>query len=85
MTPKEKIETLEEAAEKYTDGNHLEFAYIQEIPAFKAGAKWQQERMYSEEEAGKLVYNIIGKYGKHYDIMFDGAKLNELFEEFKKK
>ena len=50
-----KQETLEEAAEKYTDGNHLEFAYIQEIPAFKAGAKWQQERMYSEEDM-KLAF-----------------------------
>ena len=37
-----KQETLEEAALKYSDGNTLEFAYMQEIPAFKAGAKWQQ-------------------------------------------
>ena len=47
--------------------------------------KWQQERSYSEEEAGELVYNIIGEYGKNYGIMIDGAKLNELFEQFKKK
>lgn len=40
---------------------------------------------YSEEEAGELVYNIIGEYGKHYGIMIDGAKLNELFEQIKKK
>ena len=45
----------------------------------------RQERMYSEEEAGELVYNIIGEYGKNYGIMIDGAKLNELFEQFKKK
>lgn len=43
-----KQETLEEAAEKYADNNTLEFAYMQEIPAFKAGAKWQQEKSYSE-------------------------------------
>jgi hypothetical protein len=48
-------------------------------------AKWQQERMYSEEEVGELVYNIIGEYAKHYDIMIDGAKLNELFKKLKKK
>lgn len=42
-------------------------------------------RTYSEEEVGELVYNIIGEYGKHYGIMIDGAKLNELFEQFKKK
>jgi len=45
----------------------------------------KQERIYSEQEAGELVYNIIGQYAKHYDIMIDGAKLNELFEQFKKK
>jgi hypothetical protein len=44
---------------------------------------WQ--RSYSEEEVGELVYNIIGEYAKHYDIMIDGTKLNELFEIFKKK
>ena len=49
------------------------------------GAKWQEQRMYSEEEAGELVYTIIGQYARHYGIMIDGAKLNELFEEFKKK
>jgi hypothetical protein len=51
-------------------------------------AKWQQEqdkKLYSEEEAGELVYNIIGEYAKHYDIMIDGDKLNDLFEQFKKK
>ena len=44
----------------------------------------KQERMYSEEEAGELVYNIIGEYGKNYGILIGGAKLNELFEQFKK-
>lgn len=52
---------------------------------FTAGYKLAQERMYNEEEAGELVYNIIGEYAKHYSIMIDGAKLNELFEQFKKK
>ena len=45
----------------------------------------QQERMYSEEEVGELLYNVIGEYGKHYGIMIDGKMLNDLFEEFKKK
>jgi hypothetical protein len=55
---------------------------------FKNGAKWQAEQdknKYSEEEVGELVYNIIGEYGKHYGIMIDGTKLNDLFEQFKKK
>jgi hypothetical protein len=44
-----------------------------------------KQRMYSEEEVGEIVYNIIGQYGKHYGIMIDGNKLNELFKHFKKK
>ena len=34
---------LEMAAEQYTAGNSLEYAYMQEIPAFKAGAEWQEK------------------------------------------
>ena len=51
----------------------------------KIGAKWQSERMYSEEEVGELLYNAIGEYGKHYGVMIDGKMLNDLFEQFKKK
>ena len=80
-----KKETLEEVAEKIADNF--------EEPNFKAGviygviegAKWQAERMYSEEEVGELLYNVIGEYGKHYGIMIDGKMLNDLFEQFKKK
>ena len=91
----ESIQILKEAKEQATEQKKLEeFAlkYADEnawntltIESFKAGAKWQKERSYSQEEAGELVYNIIGQYGKHYGIMIDGAKLNELFEQFKKK
>ena len=69
-----KQETLEEAVNNFKKTD----VYINEI-------KQAQERMYSEEEVGELVYNIIGEYAKHYGIMIDGAKLNELFEQFKKK
>ena len=80
------IETLEEAAERYLESKNWRnlgsFNQLQNI--FTEGAKYQAERMYSEEEVGELVYNIIGEYGKYYGIMIDGAKLNELFEKFKK-
>lgn len=49
------------------------------------GLRFPKERMYSEEEAGELVYNIIGEYAKHYGIMIDGDKLNDLFKQFKNK
>ena len=79
-----KKETLEEAAEKFSSSYAgEEIAPVYE--GFIEGAQYQAERMYSEEEVGELVYNIIGEYGKHYGIMIDGAKLNDLFEQFKKK
>ena len=45
----------------------------------------EQERMYSEEEAGELVYNIMGEYAKRENIFFKGDLINNLFEQFKKK
>jgi hypothetical protein len=81
-----KKETLDEVAEKYAERKSSNPTFRNtHIRDFKAGADWQAERMYSGEEVGELVYNIIGQYGKHYGIMIDGAKLNELFEQFKKK
>ena len=41
-------QTVEQAAEQYAQGNTLEFAYLQEIPAFKAGAEWQKEQSCTE-------------------------------------
>jgi hypothetical protein len=66
-------ETLEEAAEQYWEKQ----PYNKD--AFKEGAKWQQERMYSEEdlsgafEAGMM---FIGE---------DKGSFKEWFEQFKKK
>ena len=82
-------ETLEEAAESHVENPDI-IAKFSENKAmykrmFQDGAKWQQERSYSEEEVGELLYNVIGEYGKHYGIMIDGKMLNDLFEQFKKK
>jgi len=40
--------------------------------------------VYTEEEVGEILYNVIGEYGKYYGIMIDGAVLNDLFNQFKK-
>ena len=51
------METLEEAAEKYAK----QFDYAEDSSPqldFTEGAKWQQERMYSEEEVLKLLINF---------------------------
>jgi hypothetical protein len=73
-----KQETLEEAAEKQWG----KLAIINDraaVIAFKAGAKWQAERMYSEEE----VYDILVE---HTIELFkkESKTLNEWFEQFKK-
>ena len=90
-------ETLEEAkicaVNKWVEGyNHLKLSDFEKNGVavdfgngWDEAIKWQAERMYSEEEVGELLYNVIGEYGKHYGIMIDGKMLNDLFEQFKKK
>jgi hypothetical protein len=76
-----KQETLEEAAIKYAT-NHGMMAYVfpEKRESFIDGAKWQAERMYSEEE----VYHILCE---HTAFLFAGGKstLSDWFEQFKKK
>jgi hypothetical protein len=73
---------LEEAAERFLDMCN---GIVVSKSSFIAGAKWQAERSYSEEEVGELVYNIIGQYANQVNIMIDGSIINGLFEQFKKK
>ena len=70
-----KQETLEEAAKEQWGNVHRTG-----VLGFIEGAKWQQERMYSEEE----VYHILCE---HTAFLFAGGKstLSEWFEQFKKK
>jgi hypothetical protein len=87
---KPKQETLEEAAVKYAT-NHGMMAYVfpEKRESFIEGAKWQQERMYSEAiEFAEWIRikdfqttsknNWIGLDMKYYTTQ-------ELFEQFKKK
>lgn len=72
--PKQET-TLEEAAENYAD----QYTWIQDFDAytdFIAGAKWQQERMYSEEEVIELLNNCRGE---------NPIDIKKWFEQFKKK
>jgi len=65
-----------------------EFKTKEDYIAFKGaefGAKWQQERSYSEEEVGEILYKAFGECGKHYSLMLDGAFIDRLFKQFKKK
>jgi len=64
--------TLEEKAEEYeyTDG----------IYGFKAGAKWQAKRMYTEEEVKQIIEATLIE---HSDFVL--ADIPKWFEQFKKK
>ena len=72
-----KQETLEEAAEKYAK----QFDYAEDSSPqldFIEGAKWQSEKMYSEEE-------VIAFAQWMYDYKGDINKVEELLKQFKKK
>ncbi len=82
-----KQETLEEAAERlypttidsFTDTG-IDMSETERL-IFINGAKWQQERMYSEEEAYK-----IWKAGQEYwKTSGESITFEELIEQFKKK
>ena len=63
-------ETLEEAAEKFRRNNTSTMQggnNTKILNAFKNGAKWQQERMYSVEEVENLI-KIIEWYDKESDV-----------------
>ena len=51
--------------------------------AFINGAKWMQERMYSEEEVIKIIYQLHLEMQTDKDFTF--MKVDEWFEQFKKK
>jgi hypothetical protein len=83
--PKQET-TLEEAAERYLqewrllNNIHLSNPIHAERCKndFKAGAKWQAEKMYSEEE-------VIAFTQWMYDYKGDINKVEELLKQFKKK
>jgi hypothetical protein len=79
-------ETLEEAAHNHQKGNY-DWQNEKRL-SFIAGAKWQSERMYSEEE----VYNLLLKHQSDYrSAVRQTSPLNwsfditKWFKQFKKK
>ena len=86
MEPKQ--ETLEEAAERVAKLKYGPTIYgIERVNAFKDGAKWQQERMYSEAD------KIMKFLDTEVDLKLSDIKTIErikwyfetYFEQFKKK
>jgi hypothetical protein len=88
-----KNETLEEAAEKYAESNQYGLEYYDEggyqgieVKSFAEKlvdftTKWQQERMYSEEEVETIAKDA---YTMGRNNLLIGA-FNKWFEQFKKK
>ena len=78
-------ETLEEVAEKYIQSKNPQWTPYHR-QSFIDGAKWQQERMYSEKEVLKLLKD----YNEH-TLKLQALKLGnsfnveDYFEQFKKK
>ena len=66
-------ETLEEVAERYSANELSQLGFIN-------GAKWQQERSYSEEE----VLETIRQYALE-EHLITSSKPDKWFEQFKKK
>ena len=50
-----------------------------------AGAKWQQKRMYSEEECYKTLHNLMTDIKLQGLIINDDIDLKKWFNQFKKK
>ena len=76
-------ETLKQAAENFKNNNPATKGggnNSKIVKAFIAGAKWQQERSYSEEE----VWKLVNKLNETLNIGSD-LTLEEWFEQFKKK
>ena len=73
-------ETLEEAAEKYSKRSSASVFQEAHKRDFIEGAKWQAERMYSEEDLRKSFH-----VGRLYQGREGDTTFNEWFEQFKKK
>ena len=83
----DKQETLEEAKFRiYKDHwnvEHTQWIKSNFLNGFEAGAKWQQERSYSDEEVLVLLQDIQAQVGIDYNDNFMFA--DKWFEQFKKK
>jgi hypothetical protein len=88
MTKEEpKQETLEEAAERFAETyfNKNETSMRTSTLSFKDGAKWQAERMYSEEECYKTLHNLMTDIKLQGLIIADDIDLKKWFDYNKKK
>ena len=80
MVKKSRLETLEEAAANLADPN------ICKTDNWIAGANWQAERMYSEEEIIKVLISCKDRFGgSDLDDYTHDNEVKQWFEQNKKK
>jgi hypothetical protein len=83
-----KQETLEEAIEQYAEiyrcpaTNKNEYCRHDIISAVKFGAKWQQEKSYSEEDMINFIQFATQYYANDW---MENRSIYELLEQFKNK
>ena len=75
-------ETLEEAAGKATSYYTIPEIKKHHVESFVKGAKWQQERMYSEKEVENIISNLVRDC---YYMQEPNQDVANWFEQFKKK
>lgn len=83
-----KQETLEEFAENYLNKFYSNYVFKDLLkPLLIAGAKWQAERMYSEEDMRKSYIAGLSNFKKRlsYNLLESELSFEEWFEQFKKK
>lgn len=78
-----KQETLEEAIKTYCKNKYGEGYYPDVEKAIEFGAKWQVERMYSEEDMRKAIQETITLM--RYKATEFREHENTIIEQFKKK
>ena len=86
MLTEEQKETLEEASEKYAEGKSSSSVFQEAHKKdFINGAKWQQERSYSEEDLREAFkQSRLAKIFER-DMPPVYESFDEWFEQFKKK
>jgi len=79
IIPKEELkqEILEEAAKDWYNKEGLMKPSKVEVRAWVKGAKWQEERMYSEEEVIEFTMNMISQYVVGNTNIWDRDRLKE--------
>jgi hypothetical protein len=71
-------ETLEEAAANLADPN------VCKTENWIAGAKWQAEKMYNEEEVEDLIHKVCGTVARLQGITLNGNYVDTAYKQFKK-